>query len=255
MANGFPYFRWFPADAENDEKYVSLNDQELGFFHRCLNKSWPNYGLPSDTEELASLMKVTPKYLSKIWPKVSRCFLLTETVHPRLVNPRQEKERDHALKKSASATKNVRNRYGRKTDEHNGNNGSNGGVTSRALARADSDSDTEADSVSNSSKELPEKPSPVLPIEVSEFPITLQAIHRIDPAADEMFLRRLVQVTLQACLSDDAITKEQIEAITDEWIAKAVLESFARFKGRGGHGAGLLLSRVPQIIKTWCRED
>jgi hypothetical protein len=42
-----PYFRWFPADAETDHNYAALNDAELGLFHRLLNRSWINGGLPS----------------------------------------------------------------------------------------------------------------------------------------------------------------------------------------------------------------
>ena len=113
----YPYFKWYPADAETDEWYSSLNDQELGFFHRCLNKAWTNNGLPPDMDALASLMRVNRKYLDKLWGKVGERFSPTDTIHPRLVNPRQEKERLEAISKSQKATKSIRTRYERRENE------------------------------------------------------------------------------------------------------------------------------------------
>ena len=117
MAKGLPYFRWYPADAETDEKYSSLNDAELGFFHRCLNKSWLNDGLPSDLDKLASVMHVTRKYLDRVWPAVQECFQLSQNGHHRIVNRRQEEERSYALSKSQKASDSVRTRYERRTDD------------------------------------------------------------------------------------------------------------------------------------------
>jgi hypothetical protein len=107
MPNPFPYFRWFAADAASDEAYSSMNDQERGFFHRCLNHAWMNDGLPGDMDQLAAVMRVTRKYLDRIWPHVKTCggWLLTDTVHPRWINERQEKERDYARTKSAASGK------------------------------------------------------------------------------------------------------------------------------------------------------
>jgi T5orf172 domain len=100
MANGLPYFRWYPADAEMDEDYAAMTDQELGFYHRCLNRSWLNDGLPFDLDELARIMRVPRKYLDKVWKRVGNKFV--GNAHSRLVNPRQEKERDKAIVTSAT---------------------------------------------------------------------------------------------------------------------------------------------------------
>jgi uncharacterized protein YdaU (DUF1376 family) len=111
------YFRWFPKDADTDENYSSMSDTELGFYHRCLNRSWLNNGLPEDPSELARMMRVTPKYLQKVWERVGRCF---ETRDGRLVNRRQEEERTKAISRSDSATEAVRSRYER-TNERSTN--------------------------------------------------------------------------------------------------------------------------------------
>lgn len=104
MPKSLPYFRWYPSDAETDEFYASLTDQELGFYHRCLNRSWINEGLPVDPGERARAFRVTRKYLDKMWVKVGGRFVSNECVKPRLVNPRQEEEREYASRKSDGAS-------------------------------------------------------------------------------------------------------------------------------------------------------
>ncbi len=111
-----PYFRWYPADAETDHLYASLSDAELGFFHRCLNRSWINGGLPADLDELSAIMRVTRQQLDRVWSKVGRCFQLSE-VTGQLVNRRQESERTYATTKSERNTNAVRTRYERRTNE------------------------------------------------------------------------------------------------------------------------------------------
>lgn len=102
---------------------------------------------------------------------------------------------------------------------------------------------------------LPVTPvTPVTPISV-EYPLTTAAVHQIDPAVNGSFMMRLTNTVAQELLSDARITPQRAQkAVTDEWMAKAVAESWAKWNGRGRHGAGLLLSRVPQILKTWCTE-
>ncbi len=96
MAKALPYFKWYPADAETDERYASMTDQELGFYHHCLNRSWINDGLPVEMDELARMMHVKGGYLAKVWPRVSCCFII---VGDRYRNKRQEEEREAANSK------------------------------------------------------------------------------------------------------------------------------------------------------------
>lgn len=106
-----------------------MDDRELGFYMRCLNHSWVNGSLPADQDELARVMRCTKTYLSKVWARVSRCFEPSENDASRLVNGRQEKERQKALEKSVKATESIRIRYERSKD-----------VVPRALARVGSGS-------------------------------------------------------------------------------------------------------------------
>lgn len=116
MSKALPYFRWYPADAEVDEKYIMMTNEELGFFHRCLNKSWRNGGIPADPCARARLFSQPQRIIDKLWEVVGKCFVESTADPSRLVNPRQEKEREYAQTKSARASKAIRTRYDSNTD-------------------------------------------------------------------------------------------------------------------------------------------
>jgi hypothetical protein len=138
MAARLPYFRWFPADAETDEIYTRMSDTALGFYHRCLNKAWINNGLPANEKELSELMKVSIPYLRKQWIIVGKKFEPRPN-DGRLINGRQEREREKVISKSVSASGAVRTRYERRSNESTNE-------LPRARARPDSASDSEVDS-------------------------------------------------------------------------------------------------------------
>lgn len=96
----------------------------------------------------------------------------------------------------------------------------------------------------------PEAPPPS--VAYSEWPETAAAVAAIDPATNGIFTARLVQAVLQAALSDGKVNMPDVD---DAAIARAVRESVATYTGRGRHGAGLLLRRVPEIIINWGHEE
>jgi uncharacterized protein YdaU (DUF1376 family) len=97
LPKSLPYFRWFPADWEMDERYAALTNEELGFLHRCLNRSWINAGLPGDLDEVARLMHTPRPELDRLWKRVGTFFELRKD---RMCNRRQETERERALQTS-----------------------------------------------------------------------------------------------------------------------------------------------------------
>jgi hypothetical protein len=135
LSKDLPYFRWFPKDAESDDKYASLTLAELGLYHRCLNASWMNHGIPSEPAQIARVLRVPQREFMRLWPSVSPCF----SGQVKLYNSRQERERDHAVSKSKKATDAVNTRYVRSTDE-----------LPRALTRAGSGSVSGSESVLSS---------------------------------------------------------------------------------------------------------
>ncbi len=112
LAKLLPYFRWYPADAESDNKYAAMSLAELGLFHRCLNHSWLNDGIAPSVEEMARELRIPEKEIRPLWPRVSRCFVQSPA-DERLRNLRQEEERNAALTKSERNTNAVRTRYER----------------------------------------------------------------------------------------------------------------------------------------------
>ena len=72
MAKTLPHFKWYPADAETDDFYTTLTNEELGAYHRCMNSSWLNGGIPADHAALATLRRVSrkrfraPQLMSKV---------------------------------------------------------------------------------------------------------------------------------------------------------------------------------------------
>lgn len=109
MADKLPYFHWYPKDAETDEAYSSMTDQELGFYHRCLNRSWLNDGLPAALPDMARALGKQLAYVEKMWRTVGSRFVLS--VDSRWVNPRQEIEREVAINKSSKASRSANRRW------------------------------------------------------------------------------------------------------------------------------------------------
>ena len=90
---------------------------------------------------------------------------------------------------------------------------------------------------------------PMPPISQSEYPLTIAEIRKHDPAADEMFVLRLVQEVSQACISSKEFPQEKLNLVTDKYIARCCAESYRA--GPAKHGSGLLLKRVPPIAISW----
>jgi len=103
MPDKFPYFRWFPSDAEGDNLYASLSFAEVGLFHKLLNKAWPNGGIPADPQEIAKILGRDAAEVAELWPRVKRCFVQKRNKNLQMVNPRQERERKHVMERSKQA--------------------------------------------------------------------------------------------------------------------------------------------------------
>jgi hypothetical protein len=110
-----------------------------------------------------------------------------------------------------------------------------------------SETPPEAETEAETEQKQNQSKFPPLPC-ASEYPLTLAAIREHDPAADPIFAARLVQETIQHCLSSREFPQDLLVRLTDSTIARCVEESY-RTKPNG-HGTGLLLRRVPNIAVT-----
>lgn len=113
MSRQLPYYKMYPADADTDEHFRMMTFEQRGLYWTLLNHSWLNDGLPIEVMELKKLCTAS-KAFDRMWSEVSKCF---KSDGNRLRNPRQEIERAEAISKSASATKSVRTRYERSTND------------------------------------------------------------------------------------------------------------------------------------------
>lgn len=98
--------------------------------------------------------------------------------------------------------------------------------------------------------------APVLPREqqqptVVQYPKTDIEIKAHDKGVSADFAALLVARSLEytAAAGIDAAL------VNDETISQAVAESYRTYRGKGGHGSGLLLMRVPEILCAWDKED
>jgi hypothetical protein len=153
MPKELPFFKWYVLDAETDENFKAMSDAEVGFYLRCLDHSWINQGLPADLKERALVLNRSTAYIRRMWVRVGRCFEPSPTDQHRLINPRQEQERTKALSRSDAASKSIRTRWERNTNEYTN-------VIPSALARAVSVSVSE--SVSSSLSETQKSQNGIL---------------------------------------------------------------------------------------------
>jgi hypothetical protein len=86
-----------------------------------------------------------------------------------------------------------------------------------------------------------------------QFPLTLAAIRKRDPACSPAFASRVVETTIQTCIDSSAFPQSQLRLLTDKTISVLVRESFRT--GPKNHGTGLLLHRVPQIAIAKAQEE
>lgn len=94
-----PYFRWYPADARNDETYAGMTVEELGLYHAIIDHTWGNNGCPADPVKAATAIGhgVTAAQFRRVFPGISSRFIEKDG---RLFERRQEVEREQAIAKS-----------------------------------------------------------------------------------------------------------------------------------------------------------
>jgi len=125
MANKAPAFQFYAQDF--DMGTATMNCAEVGVYIRALAWSWVNGPIPLDVTERASLLRLTPRELQKIWPKVGAKFIKTSDgfMNARLEVERQ-KQADYRAKQSnkGKASAASRGNHGSTTVQPSLNHGS-----------------------------------------------------------------------------------------------------------------------------------
>lgn len=110
MPKELPYYKMYPADFETDARCILMTLEEIGAYVRLLNYAWINNGLPDSHVDLPLILHITPSKFQSLWKRIGPCFT---SVDGKLINERQEREREDAIRKSNKATQSVRTRYER----------------------------------------------------------------------------------------------------------------------------------------------
>ena len=85
------------------------------------------------------------------------------------------------------------------------------------------------------------------------FPLCMKAIWQHDQGIDSRFIPTLIKkIGSRLASNPDVLPQKAALAITDKYIAEAITESYATYKGKEKHGSGLLLHRVPEILLSAC---
>lgn len=111
-----PGWFWYPKDCDTDERVRAMNDQEFGFYMRCLNHAWMNRSIPADPVDLARVLGRTPTYVRRMWKRVGPCFQPHDTLDTRLVNFKQELQRVSQDKFSSAKSAAALSRWNKKPD-------------------------------------------------------------------------------------------------------------------------------------------
>jgi uncharacterized protein YdaU (DUF1376 family) len=87
-----PAYQFYPGDFLKDENVLLMSFTEIGIYQVLLCHAWTNRGLPKDTADIAKMLKMPHQRFKKIWHEgaLHNCFVAKGD---RLVNPRQERER------------------------------------------------------------------------------------------------------------------------------------------------------------------
>jgi uncharacterized protein YdaU (DUF1376 family) len=140
-------------DFDTNENVRMLTLPEIGLYLVCLNHAWVNDGLPENPDDIARALKLPAKDFLKHWVRVSRCFYANGL--GRLVNRRQEYERDEVSKKSAKALESANARW-----KNNANASESHGIRNARAFDSVSDSDASVVYKESSLQPKPEKPAP-----------------------------------------------------------------------------------------------
>jgi uncharacterized protein YdaU (DUF1376 family) len=85
---------------EADEKAMLLSAEEEGFFHRLLRRAWMNGSIPEDQDQLAVLARAISKnQFRRAWESVRHLWVPHPTEGGRLINLKQESEREFLANK------------------------------------------------------------------------------------------------------------------------------------------------------------
>ncbi len=86
-----PAFQFYVRDYLTDEAVLMMSYEQRGIYDTLLCHQWLERSISADPQELAKLLKVSPRRFLKLWPGIAVCF--SSAGDGRLVNERLERQR------------------------------------------------------------------------------------------------------------------------------------------------------------------
>lgn len=93
MSDQPPAFQFYAREFLSSANVSTMTAEQVGIYIRLLCYAWLDGSIPDDLPTLATLARVPLATMRRAWPSVGRCWVPSETIQGRLVNPRMEKER------------------------------------------------------------------------------------------------------------------------------------------------------------------
>ena len=107
-----PWMALYFEDFFSDEKVQLMSNEAVGCYVALLRHAWREGSIPDNPGLLLVLSRCRDRQeLDRVWPAVSRCFVPAEP--GRLVNPRQERERQKMMEISEANKKAINTRWER----------------------------------------------------------------------------------------------------------------------------------------------
>lgn len=139
-----PAFQWYPKDIETDEAVVLMDNREFGAYVHLLNHGWLHNGIPCDEASQAKIVRETIAQWRKMWPAMECKWVKHPSDPHKLVNPRQELERekqaDHKTERSEAGKRGAEKRW----HSYSSANGSASGLATQEPMANDSSASASA---------------------------------------------------------------------------------------------------------------
>ena len=239
------FYEWRIGAWALSETRDRLDATGRGIYRELLDHCYGQGKIPDDQDWMCRRCACTMEQLAKCWPVLARHF-------PKIAGTEYRSNVYADMFRAQYSAYCERQRSARASRERKANQTKEmryGGATTSGFVVNLRQNNIIQNKTTSTSTSAP--PMPMLQAQ-TEYPLTFAAIQRHDPAVDVFFVQRLAQTCCQAALSNPAFDQACLGDITDESIARAVVESFNT--GPKRHGTGLLLSRVPNILAAWTQE-
>jgi uncharacterized protein YdaU (DUF1376 family) len=247
-----PYYKFYPADAESDERFKFMSLEERGLYWTLLNHSWVNDGIPFETLRLSRLCGISEDHFKTLWKVVGECFYLD---NGRLRNKRLEEERAKAKKTSEARSENgKKGNASRWQDDRNCDSFAIAEEKSFAIVRA-----YDSDSISESKKEKK------VDFELSDWFEQVYARH------PKKANRVLAEQALAGLITSGKISREEFDRVhlawcaTEEWqrangafvrpLAEWITDANYKYMPNGHQRKESVYARFPVADATWKEEE